>query len=37
MIKYRIIIQSKRKIDDRFIFNLMEELTNLRKNIEKYN
>ena len=37
MIKYRIKIQANRKRDDKFIFNLMEELTNLRKKLERYN
>ncbi len=36
MIKYRIKIQANRTRDDKFIFNLMEELTNLRKKLEKY-
>ncbi len=35
MIKYRIKIQANRKRDDNFIFNLMEELTNLRKKLER--
>ncbi len=37
MIKYRKQIQANRKRDDKFIFNLMEDLTNLRKKLERNN